>query len=103
MAFTYILALTTRCMSATRRTSPRESKLTTMEKAPSTQRPEGLSAMVYARSIRPQEARSHAERQLKRWSHKKKEALILDDRAALKTLGRRFEEVEGSNSPGGIC
>jgi predicted GIY-YIG superfamily endonuclease len=29
------------------------------------------------------------ERQLKRWSHKKKEALILGDRAALKAQGRR--------------
>jgi predicted GIY-YIG superfamily endonuclease len=29
------------------------------------------------------------EHQLKRWSYKKKEALILDDRAALRSLGRR--------------
>jgi putative endonuclease len=29
------------------------------------------------------------EHQLKRWSHKKKDALILDDRAALRSLGQR--------------
>jgi predicted GIY-YIG superfamily endonuclease len=29
------------------------------------------------------------ERQLKRWSNKKKEALVLSDRAALRSLGRR--------------
>jgi len=50
-------------MSATQITSHLENKLTTMEGAPS----------AIAR-----------ERQLKRWSHKKKEALIRGDRAALR-------------------
>ena len=45
--------------------------------------------MVYAEvhaSVASAIAREH---QLKRWSHKKKEALIQDDRAALRSLGRR--------------
>lgn len=45
--------------------------------------------MVYAEqhpSIASAVAREH---QLKRWTHKKKEALIIGDRPALKSLGRR--------------
>ena len=45
--------------------------------------------MVYAEehaSVARAIAREH---QLKRWSHKKKEALILDHRAELRSLGRR--------------
>lgn len=45
--------------------------------------------VVYAEehsSVASAVAREH---QLKRWSHKKKEALIRDGRAALKSMGRR--------------
>jgi predicted GIY-YIG superfamily endonuclease len=45
--------------------------------------------MVYAEEHSSAESAIARERQLKRWSHKKKEALILDDRAALRALGRR--------------
>ena len=45
--------------------------------------------MVYAEEHFSTEGAIAREHQLKRWSHKKKEALILDDRAALRTLGRR--------------
>ena len=45
--------------------------------------------MVYAEEHASVATAIARERQLKRWSHKKKEALILDDRAALKSLGRR--------------
>ena len=45
--------------------------------------------MVYAEEHASAESAIARERQLKRWSHKKKEALILNDHAALRTLGRR--------------
>jgi putative endonuclease len=45
--------------------------------------------MVYAEEHSSPGSAIARERQLKRWSHKKKEALICGDRAALKTLGRR--------------
>ena len=45
--------------------------------------------MVYAEEHSSAGSAIARERQLKRWSHKKKEALILDDRAALRALGRR--------------
>ena len=45
--------------------------------------------MVYAEEHSSAERAIARERQLTRWSHQKKEALILDDRAALRALGRR--------------
>jgi len=45
--------------------------------------------MVYAEEHASVASAIAREHQLKRWSHKKKEALILDDRAALRSLGRR--------------
>ena len=45
--------------------------------------------MVYAEEHASVASAIAREHQLKRWSHKKKEALILDDRAALRRLGRR--------------
>ena len=45
--------------------------------------------MVYAEEHSSVESAIAREAQLKRWSHKKKEALILDDPAALRALGRR--------------
>ena len=45
--------------------------------------------MVYAEEHASAESAIAREHQLKRWSHKKKEALILADRAALRLLGRR--------------
>src|SRR6185436_11145023 len=45
--------------------------------------------MVYAEEHHSIESAIARERQLKRWSHKKKEALVLGDRTALRTLGRR--------------
>lgn len=45
--------------------------------------------MVYAEEHRSAESAIARERQLKRWTHKKKEALILNDHAALRVLGRR--------------
>lgn len=45
--------------------------------------------MVYAEEHSSVESAIARECQLKRWSHKKKEALILNDRAALRALGRR--------------
>lgn len=45
--------------------------------------------MVYAEEHASVEKAIAREHQLKRWSHKKKEALILDDRVALTSLGRR--------------
>lgn len=45
--------------------------------------------MVYAEEHASLESAIARERQLKRWSHKKKEALILGHRAALRSLGRR--------------
>ena len=45
--------------------------------------------MVYAKEHSSAGSAIARERQLKRWTHKKKEALILGDRAALRGLGRR--------------
>ena len=45
--------------------------------------------MVYAEEHASATSAIAREHQLKRWSHKKKEALILDDRQALRSLGRR--------------
>lgn len=45
--------------------------------------------VVYAEEHSSVESAVARERQLKRWSAKKKEALILGDRPALKSLGRR--------------
>ena len=45
--------------------------------------------MVYAEEYASAERAIARERQLKRWSREKKEALILGDRAALRCLGRR--------------
>jgi len=45
--------------------------------------------MVYSEEYASAKSAIARERQLKRWSHKKKEALILNDRAALKALSRR--------------
>ena len=45
--------------------------------------------MVYAEEHPSAESAIARERQLKRWSNKKKEALILGDRAALRSLARR--------------
>lgn len=45
--------------------------------------------MVYAEEHASVASATARERQLKRWTHKKKEALILGDRPALKSLGRR--------------
>src|SRR5262245_18490300 len=45
--------------------------------------------MVYAEEHASTESAIARERQLKRWSHTKKEALIRDDRAALSSMGRR--------------
>ena len=44
--------------------------------------------MVYAEEHSSVGSAIARERQLKRWSHKKKEALIRGDRAALRSLGR---------------
>ena len=57
----------------------------------------GATYTAARRPVRMVDAEEHAstesaiarERQLKRWSQKKKEALILDDRPALRSLGRR--------------
>ena len=45
--------------------------------------------MVYAEEHASFASAIARERQLKRWSHKKKEALILHDRVALRSMGRR--------------
>ena len=45
--------------------------------------------IVYAEQYTSVEGAIARERQLKRWSPKKKEALVLDDRPALRSLGRR--------------
>ncbi len=45
--------------------------------------------MVYAEEHSTAESAIARERQLKCWSRKKKEALILGDRPALRSLGRR--------------
>jgi putative endonuclease len=45
--------------------------------------------MVYAEEHASTESAIAREHQLKRWSHKKKEALIIGDRAALSSLGRK--------------
>ena len=45
--------------------------------------------MVYAEEHASVASAIGRERQLKRWSHKKKEALIIDNRAARRSLGRR--------------
>ena len=57
----------------------------------------GASYTAARRPVRMVYAEEHAsvsgavarEHQLKRWSRKKKEALIVDDRSALRSLGRR--------------
>jgi predicted GIY-YIG superfamily endonuclease len=46
-------------------------------------------SLVYTESVDCKEAAVRRERQLKRWSGKKKEALIAGDLAALKRLARR--------------
>lgn len=45
--------------------------------------------MVYAEEHSTAESAIARERQLKRWSEKKKEALILNDRVALRALAQR--------------
>ena len=45
--------------------------------------------MVYAEEHHSAQSAIARERQLKRWSNKKKEALVVGDRRALKALGRR--------------
>jgi predicted GIY-YIG superfamily endonuclease len=45
--------------------------------------------MVYAEEHASLENAIARERQLKRWTQKKKEALIVNDRAALRSLGRK--------------
>lgn len=45
--------------------------------------------LVYAEEHAAVESAVARERQLKRWSHKKKEALILDDCTTLRSVGRR--------------
>ena len=45
--------------------------------------------MVYAEEHSSAGSAIARERQLKKWTHKKKEALILGDRVALRALGRR--------------
>src|SRR3954453_22471454 len=45
--------------------------------------------MVYAEEHHSIESAIARERQLKRWSKKKKEALVVGDRSALRALGRR--------------
>lgn len=45
--------------------------------------------MVYAEEHATVASAIARERQMKRWSSKKKEALICDDQAALRSLGRR--------------
>ena len=45
--------------------------------------------MVYAEEHTSAGSAIARERRLKRWSHKKKEVLIVDDRAALRAVGRR--------------
>ena len=45
--------------------------------------------MVYAEEHASVASAIAREHQLKRWSREKKEALIVDDRAALMSLGRR--------------
>jgi len=45
--------------------------------------------MVYAEEHHSVESAIARERQLKRWSNKKKEALVVGDRRALRALGRR--------------
>ncbi len=51
--------------------------------------------MVYAEEHSSAGRAIARERQLKRWSHKKKEALILGDRAALRGLVRRSTKSMG--------
>lgn len=46
-------------------------------------------SMVYAENHASVESAIARERQLKRWTAKKKEALILGDRPALRSLGRK--------------
>ena len=45
--------------------------------------------MVYAEEHHSVESAIARERQFKRWTNKKKEALVLGDRRALRALGRR--------------
>jgi len=45
--------------------------------------------MVYAEEHASVASAIAREHQLKRWSHKKKEALVVGDRPALRSLGRR--------------
>ena len=49
--------------------------------------------MVYAEQYTSVESAIARERQLKRWSNKKKEALIVDDRTAIRSLGRRSTKL----------
>ena len=49
--------------------------------------------IVYAEEYSSAETAIARERQLKRWRHKKKEALIRGDRAALRSLGRRSAKL----------
>ena len=50
-------------------------------------------SMIYAEEHASAAGAIARERQLKRWSIKKKEALILDDRTALRSLGRRSTKL----------
>ena len=49
--------------------------------------------MVYAEEHASVQSAIAREHQLKQWSHRKKEALIFDDRAALRSLGRRATKL----------
>ena len=46
--------------------------------------------LVYSESHATKVTAMHRERQLKGWTHAKKEALIAGDKAKLKQLGKRF-------------
>lgn len=51
--------------------------------------------MIYAEEHASVESAIARERQLKRWTAKKKEALIRGDRPALRSLGRRLMKSNG--------
>jgi predicted GIY-YIG superfamily endonuclease len=51
--------------------------------------------MVYAEEHHSVESATARERQLKRWSNEKKEALVLGDRRALRALGCRSTKWRG--------
>ena len=79
-------AQTTRCISVRPITSPPAWPNTTTEVRRASRPPDGLSFLVHSETYRSRAEALARERQIKRWTRAKKEALIAGDVKQLKAL-----------------